>query len=285
MKRILAISGGVDSMVMLDLFAQKVPRFELVIAHFDHGVRKNSKEDADFVRRRAEEYGIGIVVGRGELGENASEEKARTARYNFLKRVAAEKDGEIYTAHHLDDLVGSVAINLIRGTGWRGLAAMNAAGIRRPFLNNYLGLGFKKPPTKKDLLRYAGEHNLRFREDQSNSSDEYLRNRLYHQVNNFDRKMEIFKLWQWQNELRDSIDILISELLPEERWQRSWFREMPDEVALEMLRAELLKKSIKATRPQLRDFLNAICKYAPGKYFNLPGDKLVRINKSNFEVG
>ena len=62
-------------MVMLDLFAQKVPRFELVIAHFDHGVRKNSKEDADFVRRRAEEYGIGIVVGRGELGENASEEQ------------------------------------------------------------------------------------------------------------------------------------------------------------------------------------------------------------------
>ena len=271
-------------MVMLDLFAQKVPRFELMIAHFDHGVRKNSKEDADFVRRRAEEYGIGIVVGRGELGENASEEKARTARYNFLKRVAAEKDGEIYTAHHLDDLVGSVAINLIRGTGWRGLAAMNAAGIRRPLLNNYLGLGFKKPPTKKDLLRYAGEHNLRFREDQSNSSDEYLRNRLYHQVNNFDEKMEVFELWLKQIKLRNEIETLIAEILPREEWQRDWFKEMPGEVALEMLRAGLLKKGIKATRPQLRDFLKAIREYTSGKYFNLPNDKLVRINRDGFSI-
>lgn len=271
-------------MVMLDLLAQKFPKSELLIAHFDHGIRGNSGEDAGFVQCQAKEYGIDVVVEKKQLGEHASEERARTVRYEFLKRVAAEAGGEIYTAHHLDDLVGSVAINLIRGTGWRGLAVLNTVGIRRPFLENYIELGFEKPPTKKDLLRYAGEHNLRFREDQSNSSDEYLRNRLYHQVNNFDAKMEVFELWLEQIRLRNEIDTLIAEILPREEWQRGWFKEMPEEVALEILRAGLLKKGIKATRPQLRDFLKAIREYAPGKYFNLPGDKMVKLSKDGFSL-
>ena len=59
---------------------------------------------------------------------------------------------------------------------------------------------------------------------------------------------------------------------------------MPGEVALEMLRAGLLKKGIKATRPQLRDFLKAIREYTSGKYFNLPNDKLVRINRDGFSI-
>lgn len=271
-------------MVMLDLLAQKIPRSELLIAHFDHGIRGNSGEDAGFVQCQAKEYGIDVVVEKKQLGEHASEERARRARYEFLKRVAAEAGGEIYTAHHLDDLVGSVVINLIRGTGWRGLAVMNTAGIRRPFLENYIELGFEKPPAKNDLLRYAGEHNLRFREDQSNSSDEYLRNRLYHQMNNFGAKMEVFELWQKQVKLRSEIDTLIAETSPSGEWQRNWFRKMPDEVALEMLRAGLFKKDIKATRPQLWDFLKAIREYAPGKYFNLPGDRMVRINRDVFDI-
>lgn len=271
-------------MVMLDILAQKFPKSELIIAHFDHGIRKNSGEDAYFAERQASNYGVEIAMGKGALGENASEEKAREARYDFLKKVAAKMSGEVYTAHHLDDLVGSVAINLVRGTGWRGLAVLNTAGVHRPFLEDYAELGFEKPPTKKDLLRYASEHNLRFREDQTNSYDEYLRNRLYRQMDNFDRKMAIFGLWQRQNKLRDSIDILISELLPKERWQRNWFRGMPEKVALEILRAGLLKKGIKTTRPQLKNFLAAIHGYAPGKYFNLPGDRMVRLDKNDFSI-
>ncbi len=271
-------------MVMLDIFAQKFPRSELIVAHFDHGIRRNSSEDADFVKHRASDYNIEVTIEKGGLGANASEEKARKARYDFLNKIANEVGGEIYTAHHLDDLVGSVAINLIRGTGWRGLAVLNTAGIRRPFLADYAELGFKKPPTKSDLLRYASEHNLRFREDQTNSYDEYLRNRLYHQMNNFIQKMEIFMLWQKQIELRGEIDTLVTEIAAKEIWQRDCFRGMDDAVAIEILRASLLKKNIPATRPQLRDFLKAIREYTPGKYFNLPGDRLVRIDNKDFNI-
>jgi len=284
MKRVLAISGGVDSMVMLDILAQRLPKDEMIVAHFDHGIRANSDEDAKFVQRRAKEYGIGVVVGQGELGEGTSEEAARKARYEFLRRVAAEVGGEIYTAHHLDDLVGSVTINLVRGTGWRGLAVLNTPGIKRPFLDGYAELGFENPPAKKDLLRYAGEQSLSFREDQTNSQDEYLRNRLYHQMNNFNQKMEMFALWQHQLELRKEIDESVERMLPEETWQRSWFKNIDKTVAIEILRAGLLEKNITATRPQLREFLKAIREYAPGKYFNLPGDRLVRINSKDFSI-
>lgn len=283
-KIILAVSGGVDSVVMLDIFARKFPQEELIVAHFDHGIRENSKEDAEFVRRRASEYGIEAVIENAELEGKASEEKARKARYKFLRRVAFEAGGEICTAHHLDDLVGSVAINLIRGTGWRGLAVLDATDIRRPFLKDYSELGFEKPPTKGDLLKYAGEHNLQFREDQTNSYDEYLRNRLYHQVNNFEDKMEIFALWQRQVKLRGEIDLLLTEILPKGVWQREWFEKMDDITAIEILRAGLLKENLSATRPQLQDFLKAVREYAPGKYFNLPGDKLVRINRKDFDI-
>lgn len=284
MRRILAISGGVDSMTMLDIFVQRFPHEELVVAHFDHGVRKNSSKDAEFVRRRAEKYGIDVAIGYGGLGADISEEKARMARYDFLRKVAAEKEGEIYTAHHLDDLVGSVAINLLRGTGWRGLAVMGATDIHRPFLEDYAKLGLKNPPTKKDLLRYAGDHELCFREDQTNSWDEYLRNRLYHQVNNFDKKMAIFNLWQKQKNLRERIESLLLEVIPTGTWPRGLLREMDDEVAIEVLRMGLMRQKITATRPQLRNFLKAIREYAPGKYFNLPNDRLVRINKNNFTI-
>lgn len=254
------------------------------MAHFDHGIRENSKEDADFVMRKAAEYGLGVRVGSARLGAGASEEKARVARYGFLQQVATEVDGEIYTAHHLDDLVGSVAINLLRGTGWRGVAVLSTAMAHRPFLESYIELGFERPPTKNDLLRYAGEHSLCFREDQTNSCDEYLRNRLYHQMNNFSYKTGIFELWQRQVELRNEIDALIARMLPQETWQREWFKDMDDKVAIEILRAELLKKDISATRPQLYSFLKAIREYAPGKYFNLPEDKLVKINSQNFSI-
>lgn len=282
MKRILAISGGVDSMVMLDILARKIPRSELVIVHFDHGIRSNSQEDAEFVKTQSEHYGIEFVMGCAKLGESSSEDKARRARYDFLRSVAATVGGEIYTAHHLDDLVGSVAINLIRGTGWRGLAVLNAPDIKRPFLDHYALLDFEEPPTKGILLEYASRHNLHFREDQTNSWDEYLRNRLYHQMNNFESKKEIFELWQRQIILCNEIDAITGSLLPQKTWQRAWFDDMEDAAAIELLRAGLLQKNISATRPQLRDFLSAIRKYTPGKYFNLPGDQLVKIGSRDF---
>lgn len=285
-KIILAVSGGVDSMVMLDVICRSgaYSPDDIIVAHFDHGIRQNSGEDAEFVRKKTTEYGVQFRLGEGKLGARTSEDSARDARYEFLYSI--DPYAPIFVAHHLDDLVETVAINSLRGTGWRGLAGLNRQNIRRPFLEMDL---LYEPMDKAAIIEYAAKRRLNFREDQSNSSDEYLRNRIRHEMNNsglnFEQKMEIYRLWQKQKELKDEIDTQIVKLLPEDGvWQRSWFREMDAAIALELLRAGTLRAGAPATRPQLEDFRQAILNYAPGKYFNLPGDRLVKLNKDDFEL-
>ncbi len=284
-KIILAVSGGVDSMVMLDMIcrSKNYSSGDIFIAHFNHGIRQNAAEDAAFVERKAKEYGVEFRLGKSELGEGADEATAREARYDFLHSI--DPFATIFTAHHLDDLIETVAINLVRGTGWRGLAVLDSPGVRRPFLETEM---FYEPMDKAAIMEYAAKRKLEFREDPSNSWDEYLRNRLRHQMNNsplsFEQKMEIFRLWQEQKRLKSEIDQLVVSLLPEKdtTWERAWFKDLEANVALELLRAGTLRAGISATRPQLEDFRQAIINYAPGKYFNLPGDKLVRLNKNVF---
>lgn len=206
MKKILAVSGGVDSMVMLDVACRRFPPKEIIVAHFDHGMRDNSMEDLEFVRQVAKEYGAEFRAGRAELGAGASEAKAREERYKFLVQVAEEAGGEIWVAHHLDDLVETVAINFLRGTGWRGLAGFGREGVRRPFLETEM---FYEPMDRATIFEYAAKRHLRFREDPSNSWDEYLRNRVRRQLNNalnLKQKLTIYELWQKQLKLKQEID-------------------------------------------------------------------------------
>ena len=336
-KKVLAVSGGVDSMVMLDIFRND----DVIVAHFNHGTRPSANDDMNFVLRIADErYNLGerSVTRAANLGEGVSEEAAREARYEFLRAVARMqpvagevklrawragslpqgieiKMTEVYTAHHLDDLVESVAINLTRGTGWRGLAVLDAPGVRRPFLEpGILPEELRKlvPFDKKDILRYAAKREVRFRQDPTNTSDKYLRNRLREKLHggkdgrstdctlaegwgaerkwrtgrqNEQRvKRKIYKLWLRQKQLKQEIDELVAWLLPGEGqpWQRSWFENLDKNVALELLRAGALRAGISATRPQLEDFRQAILNYAPGKCFNLPGDRLVKFTKREF---
>ncbi len=286
-------------MAMLDIVRRRFPKEEIIVAHFDHGIRDNSKLDAEFVRRKAAEYGVEFYAGRAELGEGASEAEAREKRYEFLAKVAGSVGGEIWTAHHLDDLVETVAINLLRGTGWRGLAGLDRAGIRRPFLETEM---FYEPLDRATIYEYAAKRRLEYREDPSNSWEEYLRNRVRKKLDgalSFEQKLEIYDLWQKQKKLKREIDEIVAGLLPSAEesetrtnanspsresgtWQRSWFIDLDEKVALELLRAGTLCAGISATRPQLLRFLEAIKTYPSGKSFNLPQDKLVKFSKKEF---
>lgn len=271
-------------MLMLDLLAGD----DAVVAHFDHGTRDTSSIDAEFVRSECEKRGMEFITERAELGEGVSEETARKARYDFLFEVCNRfSDAELYTAHHLDDLAETIAINLLRGTGWRGMAVLDSPRVRRPFLESeFTGEHMGAEFDKKAIFIKLAERSITFREDPTNSSDEYLRNRIRHQMNNFLEKRALLALWQKQKELKREIDSDIEELLPEVGglWERNWFRELDEKVALEMLRAGTLRIGIRATRPQLENFRRAILEYAPGTFFNLPKDKLVKFTKDSFEL-
>ena len=112
---VVAVSGGVDSVVLLDVFS-KIKHHTLVVAHFDHGIRTDSVHDARFVEALAKKHTLTFETLREELGADASEEKARDRRYAFLRSVAKKYDGRIVTAHHSDDAVETIAINMSRGT-------------------------------------------------------------------------------------------------------------------------------------------------------------------------
>ena len=283
MRKVLAVSGGVDSMVMLDLMRKKYPAEELVVATFDHGTRESSGQDADFVSQICSALQLKVYRGEAHLGAGVSEESARMKRYAFLHEIADEESGEIYTAHHLDDLVESIAINLTRGTGFRGLAVLNMPGTKRPFLDGT----FEKLFDKHDILEYAAKNGVVFRQDPTNTSDDYLRNRLRPKAARLTReaKEQLYQLWQEQVRITHEIDDTNQCLIPEDlKFERAWFKNIDGTVALEILRAGLLKAGVSATLPQIYDFLKAIREYGSGKKFNLPNDRLVRIGRRDFTL-
>jgi tRNA(Ile)-lysidine synthetase-like protein len=168
-KYVLAVSGGVDSMTLLHLLAEKAG-VKLVAAHFDHGIRSDSHKDEELVRSAAKSYGVAYEAGAGNLSPSASEATAREVRYEFLNKVAKKHQAEaIITAHHQDDLIETAFINLIRGTGRKGLSAISAnARVLRPLLNT----------PKAEVVSYARRHKLKWLEDATNQDTQYLRNHL-----------------------------------------------------------------------------------------------------------
>ena len=167
---IIAVSGGVDSVVLLHkLISVKPPSVEYVVAHFDHGIRENSAKDAEFVKQLAEKYNVPFISKRVEMGLGASEDAARVLRYEFLFECVAKHKAEgLITAHHQDDVLETMILNILRGSGPRGLIGYSRSGIIRPFIRK----------TKQELSQYAQDHKLSWREDETNNDVRYLRNNI-----------------------------------------------------------------------------------------------------------
>ncbi len=170
---VLAVSGGVDSMVMLDLLA-KHPGVKLVVAHYDHGIRHNSSLDRQLVEQIAKRHGLPFVHHEGKLGPGTSEEAARKARYEFLHRVREVSGAKaVLTAHHHNDAMETALLNLLRGTSRKGLTALRShATVHRPLLHL----------TKQELRQYADDQGLVWREDPSNIDTVFMRNYIRHKI-------------------------------------------------------------------------------------------------------
>jgi tRNA(Ile)-lysidine synthase len=271
-KYVVAVSGGVDSVILLDILAHQ-PGTELVVAHFDHGIRGNSHEDAEFVRDLAKKYGLPFEMRREELGVNASEEKARDQRYAFLRSVAKEHAAKLVTAHHADDVIESIAINLSRGTGWRGLAVLDS-DVVRPLTNM----------SKSETIDYAKKHNLQWREDSTNSSDNYLRNRIRSKVVGLDDdiKRQLLALWEAQKSIKAEIEKEAAKLIGEgPTYSRYFFSGLDDRIGSELLRY-IVKWRL--TRPQLAKALHAIKTFLPGKIYHAGWGMEIHFTSRNFTV-
>lgn len=236
-KYVLAVSGGVDSVSLLRA-AKDLPGVVLVVAHFDHGIRADSGDDRLFVERLAGNYGLPFVYKEGGLGRSASEAEAREARYRFLHDIRREQRARaIVTAHHRDDVLETAVINLLRGSGRKGLTALSGREhIERPLLDI----------PKSEILAYAEARGLEWREDSTNRDTDYLRNYVRHRLlprfDDADRQ----RLWEIITGLRTTnaeLDGLIAGQLAAQpgagKLDRGWFIGLPHAVAVETLAAWL----------------------------------------------
>lgn len=227
-KLLLAVSGGVDSVVLCELCKQA--GYDFVIAHCNFQLRgAESERDEQFVQQLGEKYAVEVKVKKFDTEQYAAasklsiQEAARALRYEWFEELVVSLESKqkvrvlLLTAHHADDNVETLLMNFFRGTGLHGLTGIpeSVNYIRRPLL----------PFSKEELLAFAKEEELDYVEDSSNQSSKYTRNffrnelipaisKVYPQVkdnlqDNIDRFKQIEKLYQL------SVGVIKKKLLKE----------------------------------------------------------------------
>jgi len=210
----VACSGGVDSLSLLHLlrFPLADLGLELSVAHFDHRMRSSGRADVEWMAGVAGAWGL--PLHRAEAARlSRNEAEARTARYRFLKElVESDRVDRVLTAHHADDQVETVLFRILRGTGVEGLRGIpeeRSPGILRPLLAR----------SRQEIEAYAERHGLRPREDPSNRSSQFARNRIRHELLPLAEAIHpgarraIHRLARNAREAADLVDTLLEERL------------------------------------------------------------------------
>ena len=226
-KLLLAISGGMDSMVLVHLF-QKL-NLNFALAHCNFQLRgAESDGDENFVAAYAKLNNIACFITKFDTSNYSKENKlstqvaARNLRYNWFNEILEqEKFDYIVTAHHADDVAETFMINLSRGTGLDGLTGIPSqnGNIIRPML----------PFSRKEIENYVLENKLKWREDSSNASDKYLRNKIRHHIIPVFKEINESFLQSFQNTLEhlnqeqslinDAVQMVYEKVVSEENQQ------------------------------------------------------------------
>lgn len=280
---VVAVSGGVDSMVLLDLLS-RAPGLELIVAHFDHGIRSDSEADCRLVSEAAQQYGLSFIYEHGRLGAKTSEATARTARYAFLQRVQeAHGARAIITAHHQDDVLETAVLNILRGTGRKGLAALRSTEtLVRPLLG----------VTKQEIEAYAVEHRIVWHEDSTNASDAYLRNYIRHHIIprlGEQGRTQLLAHIQNVEQLNPAIDALLLHDLQRQHaadeLQRNWFIMLPYTVSCEVMAAWLRSYNVRQFDKKRIGELVVFAKVAAaGKQTDITDKTKLRVGKATLAI-
>ena len=226
-KLLVAVSGGMDSMLLVDLF-QKL-KFDFTLAHCNFQLRgAESNGDENFVAAYAKLNNIACFITKFDTSNYSKENKlstqvaARNLRYNWFNEILEqEKFDYIVTAHHADDVAETFMINLSRGTGLDGLTGIPSqnGNIIRPML----------PFSRKEIENYVLENKLKWREDSSNASDKYLRNKIRHHIIPVFKEINESFLQSFQNTLEhlnqeqslinDAVQMVYEKVVSEENQQ------------------------------------------------------------------
>ena len=245
LRLVLAVSGGVDSAVLLDAVVRlRTPDHRVVVASVDHGTGDAATEATALAVSAAARAGLPAISERLTLSQH-DEATLREARWRFLRQVAATHHAVVVTAHSLDDHIETVVMRILRGSSARGLAGLLAASeIERPLLEH----------RRAAIREYARTRRVEFVEDPSNSSLTYFRNRIRLQLLPTIRMVrpefeaETLDVAQRAAELRSEVDDVVGEFIfePAEglpvKLDANALQELPDE-SLRLVLPSLAAKS------------------------------------------
>ena len=180
---VLAVSGGPDSMALLDVINKlyQTLSIKIVVVHVNHGLRNESKRDeevvVDYCKKNELKCVVKKVSVKKELGAKGGgiEEKARKLRYRALRQIAQKKNAKyILTAHNSDDQVETIIFNFLRGSSVKGLGGMRE--LTEDILRPLLGVA------KADLLEYVKKQDIPFATDVTNKNLQFTRNNIRHKL-------------------------------------------------------------------------------------------------------
>jgi tRNA(Ile)-lysidine synthase len=280
-KYIVAVSGGVDSVVLLDML-QADKDLELVVAHFDHVIRPDSSEDAEFVRDLAVKSNLIFISQREELGPDASEALARERRYKFLHEVREKFQADaIVTAHHQDDLIETALLNVLRGTKRKGLVSLRSTDeIKRPLLKM----------TKQQIRGYAKKHRLEWREDPTNRETNYKRNQIraiLAETLTDSKRQEIIRLLEEVETQSPQIEQLVNEYLTkisDNGLLRSELKKLAEPEAYEILAGWLRNQHISFDKKTLQRVYQGVKKLNTGAQIELQGGYYCQLTKDKLVI-
>ncbi len=301
---VVAVSGGVDSMVLLDLLLKKAKSrkskvssnlkgnsgfglsalsFKLIVAHYDHGIREDSEVDRQLVQELAARHGLPFIYDEGRLGPGTSEDEARAARYKFLNKVRRASGADaVLTAHHQDDLIETAILNLIRGTNRKGLTSLGSdKKLLRPLLDM----------PKQTLLDYARKQKLVWREDVTNQDTKYRRNHVRHNIVNKlskEQRQQFVDLLTKAQATNQKLDKRLATLLQDmgsSQLDRKIFTSLPHPVALEVLAGWLRGQGIRQfDKKLLENLVVGIKTLAPGKHMDVDSSHYISVTASGLAL-
>ncbi|MGX7245861.1 tRNA lysidine(34) synthetase TilS [Enterococcus quebecensis] len=285
---LLAISGGIDSMVLLNLMqtAAQKDQLKVAVAHIDHQLRKESVQEAAYLKDYCQEQGIPYYSKKWTAldKEKNTEARARKFRYDFFAEIMEKKNyTTLFTAHHNDDQAETVLMKLTRGS-----ALSNLVGIRsrQPFGGGELIRPFLIF-SKEQLEQFARKSEIVYFEDSSNQSDAYMRNRIRHQVvpvlkkenqqflqhiTNFSEQIELAnelilsvinpKYDRWVEEIAEGWKIQLSELEKEKESIQTFF-------LVTLFQRTLVQKGVTVSQVHIQQFLSLLNQAAPQKSLDI----------------
>lgn len=311
---LLAVSGGVDSIVLLSLlhqamvnpdklgitkleklirlFTQEVSLKKIKVAYVDHSQREDTHLDIAAIKVICKKFNIPLDVIKLDLPPSCSEQIARKERYQALEKLKAKEGfGHIITAHHADDAIETAIINIIRGTGPRGLSSLSHQrdSIWRPFLYK-LEEGIYI--SKNDILNYADKNNLLWHEDSTNQSNQYLRNRVRQQLSSqsLAKKIKLLNLisssLKLNKEIADALADLGSSLATDKSKQiysKKLFKLLPEEVKDQFIHTMLTQNGFDVNKDAVMRAKEFIQTKTTGKTLQLKGCEIRIPEKEEFQ--